>query len=60
MIWLLMHLQIDDYTGLNKLMLWEKYFYNYSTFSKMENTDGMHYVFCFFHDFWELCKMFWK
>lgn len=43
-----MHLQIEDYAGMNKLMLWEKYFYNYSTFSKMENTDGMHYVFYFF------------
>lgn len=53
-----MHLQIEDYAGMNKSMLWEKDFYNYSKFSKIvENIDGMQY-FYFFYKFWGHVKCF--
>lgn len=56
-----MHLQIEDYAGMNKSMLWEKDFYNSSKFSKIvENIDGMQYFFYFFYNFLGLCKMLRK
>lgn len=30
-----MHLPIEDYAGMNKSMLWEKYFYNYEQCNKI-------------------------